>query len=346
MANANEPMLRPSFGRPHVVILGAGASRAAFPNGDKHGRRLPLMSDLVEALDLGRVLEEHGFEAPKADFEALYSMLDTSGQHQELVARIEKAVLEYFADLEVPDTPTLYDYLVLSLRPKDLIATFNWDPLLWQVLCRNARRLSPEVLPRVLYLHGNVAIGYCGKHTPATIANRKTRCRKCGSLLAPSRLIYPVTQKNYDAHPAVSASWRELQGQLKHAFILTIFGYRAPETDVEAIELMKQARGDPNSKERDLDQIEIIDIRDEGELYRNWEPFTCRDHCSLPRDFYQSLAALHPRRSCEDFWEAITNLNLQEERPMPRGADWAELDAWLAPLLEQEREFVKDSKNG
>ena len=24
--------------RPHVVILGAGASYAAFPNGDKHGR--------------------------------------------------------------------------------------------------------------------------------------------------------------------------------------------------------------------------------------------------------------------------------------------------------------------
>lgn len=304
------------------------------------------MTDLVEALGLGPVLEEHGFEAPQTNFEALYSMLDTSGQHQELLARIDKAVFEYFADLELPDTPTLYDYLVLSLRPKDLIATFNWDPLLWQVLCRNAIRLGPEVLPRVLYMHGNVAIGYCGKHKPATIADRNTRCGKCGSLLAPSRLIYPVRQKNYNAHPAVAASWRELQGRLKHAFILTIFGYRAPETDVEAIELMKQARGDPNSEERVLDQIEIIDIREEGELYRNWKPLICRDHYYLTRDFYQSLAALHPRRSCEDFWEAIMECKYQEERPMPRGADWAELDAWVAPLLEQERAFLKDSKNG
>jgi hypothetical protein len=304
------------------------------------------MSDLVEALELGPVLEEHGFEAPKADFEALYSKLATSGQHQELVARIDKTVLEYFAHMEVPDTPTLYDYLVLSLRPKDLIATFNWDPLLWQVMCRNARRLGPEVLPRNLYLHGNVAIGYCGKHTPATVADQNTRCRKCGSLLAPSPLIYPVTQKNYNAHPAIAASWRELQGHLKRALILTIFGYGAPETDVEAIELMKQARGDPNSKEHVLDQIEIIDIRCEGELYRNWKAFICGDHYFRYADFYQSLPALHPRRTCEDFWEAIMECNPQEDRAMPRGADWAQLDAWLAPLLQQERAFARNTKKG
>ena len=32
---------------PHVVILGAGASLAAFPDGDKNGRKLPLMNDIV-----------------------------------------------------------------------------------------------------------------------------------------------------------------------------------------------------------------------------------------------------------------------------------------------------------
>ena len=31
--------------RPHLVVLGAGASRAAFPDGDKNGKRLPLMAD-------------------------------------------------------------------------------------------------------------------------------------------------------------------------------------------------------------------------------------------------------------------------------------------------------------
>jgi hypothetical protein len=28
-----------SIGAPHVIILGAGANLAAFPNGDKNGRR-------------------------------------------------------------------------------------------------------------------------------------------------------------------------------------------------------------------------------------------------------------------------------------------------------------------
>ena len=38
------------FGRPHVVILGAGASLAAFPNGDANGIRLPLMLDFIEKI--------------------------------------------------------------------------------------------------------------------------------------------------------------------------------------------------------------------------------------------------------------------------------------------------------
>jgi hypothetical protein len=35
------------IGRPHVVLLGAGASLAALPNGDKRGRKPPLMTNFV-----------------------------------------------------------------------------------------------------------------------------------------------------------------------------------------------------------------------------------------------------------------------------------------------------------
>ena len=41
---------------PHVVMLGAGASVAAFPNGDKNGRKVPLMKDLVGVFLGGRWL--------------------------------------------------------------------------------------------------------------------------------------------------------------------------------------------------------------------------------------------------------------------------------------------------
>ena len=40
------------IGRPHVVILGAGASLAAFPNGDANGISLLLMSDFKEKVGL------------------------------------------------------------------------------------------------------------------------------------------------------------------------------------------------------------------------------------------------------------------------------------------------------
>ena len=43
-----DEVLGPKNSRPHLVILGAGASYAAFPNGDKNGRKLPLMNNIVE----------------------------------------------------------------------------------------------------------------------------------------------------------------------------------------------------------------------------------------------------------------------------------------------------------
>lgn len=37
--------------RSHLVLLGAGASLAAFPNGEKNGLKLPLMKNFVEIVD-------------------------------------------------------------------------------------------------------------------------------------------------------------------------------------------------------------------------------------------------------------------------------------------------------
>ena len=43
---------------------------------------------------------------------------------------------DYFHSLRIPPTPTLYDHLLLALRKKDVVATFNWDPLLLQAAKR------------------------------------------------------------------------------------------------------------------------------------------------------------------------------------------------------------------
>ncbi|MEW6087649.1 MAG: hypothetical protein AB1498_05040 [bacterium] len=43
---------KPENLRRHIVILGAGASVAAFPNGDANGKILPTMDNFVESNQL------------------------------------------------------------------------------------------------------------------------------------------------------------------------------------------------------------------------------------------------------------------------------------------------------
>ena len=42
--------------RAHTVILGAGATVATIPNGDKHGKKSSVMNGLIEKLQLSDIL--------------------------------------------------------------------------------------------------------------------------------------------------------------------------------------------------------------------------------------------------------------------------------------------------
>ncbi|MDT8452640.1 MAG: hypothetical protein RQ936_07855, partial [Gammaproteobacteria bacterium] len=53
--SAEEEIKQVEVGKPHVVILGAGASYAAFPNGDARGNKLPLMNNFVETLGIEKL---------------------------------------------------------------------------------------------------------------------------------------------------------------------------------------------------------------------------------------------------------------------------------------------------
>ena len=60
--SAEEEIKQVSMKRPHVVVLGAGASRATCPNGDWSGRILPLMTDFVEVVGLEALLQGWGID--------------------------------------------------------------------------------------------------------------------------------------------------------------------------------------------------------------------------------------------------------------------------------------------
>lgn len=315
--------------RPHVVILGAGASRAAVPNGDKHGRHAPLMADLVDVVGLTDVLNELGIEYEGRNFEDIFSELHPITQAAERAA-LEAAVFAYFDRLELPDEPTIYDHLVLSLRKKDLIATFNWDPFLLQAYSRNGGSRAP--LPRLAFLHGNVRAGYCA--ADRTMGRRTDNCSKCGEPRSPAPLLYPIKQKDYAADEFIANEWTLLKTNLQLAFWVTIFGYSAPRTDQEALGMMQTAWG--GGEARPMEQIEIISIDDPDKLLGDWEPFIHSHHYDVVSDFYRSWIANHPRRTGEAYRNQYEDAKFISDNSIPRGVSFSELREWMGPLARRE----------
>jgi hypothetical protein len=317
-----------SVDRTHVVILGAGASVAACPDGDANGRRLPVMMDFVEKLGLKGELNNAGVRSD-GNFEDIYSALYGDSRFNDLRARLESAVYEYFAGLALPNFPTIYDHLVMSLRPKDVIATFNWDPFLCQALARNRSRAP---LPRALFLHGNVAISFCAKDKKAFISCRE--CSVCGSQTEPTRLLYPIRSKDYASDPFIDTQWRNLRAAMQNAFMLTVFGYGAPVSDSEAVRLMSGGWG--HASKRELEQTEIINVLTEEEVLRTWEPFIHTHHYEVKRSFYDSWLAKHPRRSGEAWWAQYLEAKFIEQNPLPADLSFDQFWEWISALIANE----------
>ncbi len=324
----DEEIQEVSMFRPHVVVLGAGASRATCPSGDAEGKILPLMADLVDVLGLRAVL--NGWDLnPNRNFEEIFSELYAAGRGKE-VDILQRIVETYFQNVQIPDEPTVYDHLLLSLRGHDLIASFNWDPLLIQAYRRNGRVIE---LPRLAFLHGNVAAGYCPHDRIKGNANAP--CSRCGHPLKRTPLLYPIYQKNYGDDEFIAAEWAELKFAIKHAFMITIFGYSGPKTDREAITAMSEAWG-PVEK-RALEQTAFITVQRPEDIRENWTKFIHTHHYEIQADFYHSWIANHPRRTGEAYWNQYFMVKFLHGNPLPKDADFPALWDWFARFIDPER---------
>ncbi|MDP2692910.1 MAG: hypothetical protein Q8O88_04695 [bacterium] len=329
----------------HVVILGAGASIAStMRNPEKSGKRLPSMNNLTEVVGLTDLIQYIPKKLYDKNFETLYSNLHSDDSNSKLIKEIELRVNSYFRNMKLPDEPTIYDYFVLSLRNKDLIATFNWDPFLFQAWNRNKEYVVN--LPNLCFLHGNVAIGYSSEDKERGPIGMKARSE--GGIYKPTKLLYPVEQKNYTSDEFINYEWERIKYYLGKDYTtkrVTIFGYGAPDSDVEAVKLLNDAWGTP--EDRAMEQFEIINVLPEDELRKKWRGFIHSHHYDITDNYFGSSLAYNPRRTFESYFShnlpRTTKEAFRNNNPVPQDfRTMEELWEWHKPLIEAEEK--KDSE--
>lgn len=327
-------------GPSHVVILGAGASIASTRrNAEKFGKQLPSMDNFIGVLQLQDVVNKVPKKLQDKNFEKLYSSLHSNDPDSKILKEIENRIKDYFGSMSLPDEPTIYDYMVLSLRGKDLIATFNWDPFLYQAWVRN--RKFTDDLPHLSFLHGCVAVGYSKEDKRSGPVGYQAR--KEGGLFVPTKLLYPVEQKNYTDDEFINIEWDRVKYWLKKeskSVRATIFGYGAPASDVEAVSLLNEAWGDPD--ERSMEQFEIIDVVPEDQLRERWNGFIHTHHYDVTDSYFGSSLAFNPRRTCEAFYSAYYPETPAQAFRTPNRIPQdfktlKELWDWHEPLLQAEK---------
>ena len=284
---------------PHVVIIGAGASKAACPK-DKNGKSVPLLRNIHEVLGLQEKLKQYGFSKDElADFELLYSNIYGKKPYAHLQESLESDVRKYFQSLCITDGPTLYDYLILSLTEKDAIISFNWDPFLTQAYRRN---INVGNLPHLFFPHGNTGVGLCYDCHTKGYAN--CLCPKCFSPLTDMKLLFPVGKKNYSDGDIIQNEWNGARSFLNHAAGITIFGYSAPTTDFDAYNLLKSAYTESNITK--IAPFTIINLKEnELEQKKKWADIYDKHMLQYTDDFEETILWTWPRVSLETMFDAI-----------------------------------------
>jgi len=329
----------------HVVILGAGASIAStIRNPELNGKKLPSMDNFIQIVGLNDIVENLPSNLVAENFEELYSKLHNDNAQSDEILEIERRVHEYFKGMQLPNEPTIYDYLLLSLRPRDLIATFNWDPFLYQAFVRNSEKAD---MPYLSFLHGSVAIGYSKEDKRSGPAGWYSKATK--NYFEPTRLLYPVDQKNYNSDTFINKEWERLKAWLnaESTVRVTIFGYGAPKSDYEAVKMLNEAWG--TSDDRNMEQFEIIDIREEVVVKKSWENFIHTHHYDYAKSYFDSSLALNPRRTSESYFQHILPSTIDEafseSNPVPSNfKTLEELWDWHKPLVEAEKEWMEKNK--
>lgn len=109
--------------------------------------------------------------------------------------------------------------------------------------------------------------------------------------------------------------------------------------------MIKSAWGDKNN--RNLEQLEFIDIRKEEDVINSWSNIIHTHHYDYRTSFFESSLALYPRRTDEAFFcrflPATAEETFVESDPTPQDfKTFQEMWDWYQPLIDKEQMSVTD----
>lgn len=190
------------------------------------------------------------------------------------------------------------------------------------------------MLPRVAFLHGNVDVEI---NTDKKLSRFSSDYIGKNDGFLPSKLLYPIEKKDYVSDPFVKNEWEVCTTYLREAYCVTIFGYSAPKTDVEARDLLLKAWKENTTAT--LAEFNMIDIRPGEEVKNSWKEFGTDTFSVWAIDsFSKTRLQTYPRRTCEALAHATLQQNPWQEDPLPKAGTLAELEKWIGPVLAEEHQ--------
>ena len=314
------------MGFKHLVILGAGSTIAAIPNGDKNGNFSYTLDNLLKdkcfALFVEKV-QANGY--PTSDVEALCNQLYK--EDKPFYDEFESLVRKKYASLELPESFTILDRLVLSLTPDDAIISFNWDDLVVQAYQRMSKYVPEKMLPKLAFPHGNAQAVYNNKqYTSKRIV--------AGTSWFDSPLNMPVDEVDYKSDIFINSQWKILDFYVRNAQMITFFGYRGPDSDEQDLQHLDELF----AQNEICDKIEIIDknLESAKQVSKRLERFKKQSNWLYTcGDFYHSTIGKYPRRTLSvlDNWNYSAKTSTKEET-------LAEFMKHIGPLVEEEQKMI------
>ena len=146
------------------------------------------------------------------------------------------------------------------------------------------------------------------------------------------------SQRSYADNGFISHAWHALAGGLKHAHVVTIFGYRAPISDVAAIAEFKGAWGTPD--ERQFEQSEMIgrpgadQRRPARDGTTSFTRTTTTSGMTISIPGLPSIRVAPARSICGNTFRRTSWTSI----PVPRDLDLEQTVDWYAQLMEHETE--------